>query len=46
MTLSQLEIKLFYKIWYALLLHINEAHDIISDFERPDYGIPVDEENG
>ena len=42
--LTESEIKLFYKLWYALIWGINERHKIVPVFKKPVYGEKVNEE--
>lgn len=41
MNLTQPEIQLFYKLWYALVWGINEKHKVIPHFKKPKYGTRV-----
>ena len=44
MNLSQTEIELFYKLWYALIWNLNEKHKIVPAFKKPVYGEHVKQE--
>jgi hypothetical protein len=37
MHLSQTEIELFFKLWYALIWGVNQKHNIVSDLKKPVY---------
>lgn len=41
MNLTQSEIQLFYKLWYALVWGVNEKHKVIPCFKKPKYGTQV-----
>jgi len=43
MNLTQTEVELFYKLWYALMWDINEKHKIVPEFKKPVYGERVNE---
>ena len=38
MNLSQADIELFFKLWYALIWNVNQKHRIVPKFKRPVYG--------
>lgn len=44
MNLSESDIVLFYKLWYALIWGINQNHGIVSPFEKPIYGQRADQQ--
>ena len=44
MNLTQTEVELFYKLWYALMWDINEKHKIVPEFKKPVYGERVNEQ--
>jgi len=44
MNLTQTEVELFYKLWYALIWDINEKHKIVPEFKKPVYGERVNEQ--
>lgn len=41
MNLSEIEIRKFYKLWYALVWGVNERHKVIPHFRKPKYGTQV-----
>lgn len=41
MNLTQTEIRMFYKLWYALVWRVNEKYNVIPHFKEPQYGTRI-----